>query len=215
MINYILRQKKENEWRRVLFYIPSLKKRIKREFDPKILYNKLDFDDVDIILTLLEKESSKFHWKRLFTKVKIFYLILILTFVILSLLYTFYYKKLFIALIHFFIALIFSFQYFFCILNFFRKKYVKVHKSLYPLILNINRKLLNNKGLYLMINPNFTYINIYLVPSFIQATVHLQNFIYESDDEEKKNYCNKDLTFNNTTDILNAYIQAKQGFGLL
>ena len=66
-----------------------------------------------------------------------------------------------------------------------------------------------------MINPNFTYINIYLVPSFIQATVHLQNFIYESDDEEKKNYYNKDLTFNNTTDILNAYIQAKQGFGLL
>ena len=214
MINYILRQKKENEWRRVLFYIPSLKKRIKREFDPKILYNKLDFDDVDIILTLLEKETSKFRWKRLFIKVKIFFLIVILTFVFLSFLYTFYYKKLFIALINFIIALLLSFQYFFCVLNFFRKKYVKVHKKIYPLILNINRKLLNNKGLYLMINPNFSYINIYLVPAFIQATVHLQNFIYD-DDEEKKNYYHKDFTFNNTTDILNAYIQAKNGFGLV
>ena len=214
MINDILKHKKQHEWKRVLFYIPSLKKKINRKFDPKILYNKLDFDDVDIILTLLEKETSKFHWKRLFTKVKIFFLILIISFVILSILYTFYFKKLFIAFIHFFIALLLSFQYFFCVLNFFRKKYVREHKKLYPLIFNINRKLLNNKGLYLMINPNFSYINIYLVPTFIQATVHLQNFIYD-DDEEKKNYYNKDFIFNNTTDILNAYIQAKHGFGLM
>ena len=74
MINDILKHKKQHEWKRVLFYIPSLKKKINRKFDPKILYNKLDFDDVDIILTLLEKETSKFHWKRLFTKVKIFFL---------------------------------------------------------------------------------------------------------------------------------------------
>ncbi len=214
MINYILRYKKQHEWKRVLFYIPSLKKSIKRQFDATILYNKLDFDDVDIILTLLEKETSKFRWKRLFIKVKIFFLIVILTFVFLSFLYTFYYKKLFIALINFIIALLLSFQYFFCVLNFFRKKYVREHKKLYPLIFNINRKLLNNKGLYLMINPNFSYINIYLVPAFIQATVHLQNFIYD-DDEEKKNYYNKDFIFNNTTDILNAYIQAKNGFGLV
>ena len=152
--------------------------------------------------------------EKIIYKSKNIFPILIISFVILSILYTFYFKKLFIAFINFFIALLLSFQYFFCVLNFFRKKYVKVHKKIYPLILNINRKLLNNKGLYLMINPNFSYINIYLVPTFIQATVHLQNFIYD-DDEEKKNYYNKDFIFNNTTDILNAYIQAKHGFGLM
>ena len=217
MINSILKKKKESEWKRVLFYIPRLKKKINRKFDSNILYGKLEPDDIDIILVLLEKETSKFHCKRLFTKVKIFYLLVTIILSTLCLIYIFYYKKLIIGIIIFVVLLLFDFQYFFYVINYFRKKYIKVHKKIHPLVDTINRKLLCSKGLHLMISPDFTYINIYLVPDFIQATIYLQNFIYNHsyDEESKKNNFQKDFTFNKTSDILNAYVQTKQGFGLI
>ena len=117
MINSILKKKKESEWKRVLFYIPRLKKKINRKFDSNILYGKLEPDDIDIILVLLEKETSKFHCKRLFTKVKIFYLLVTIILSTLCLIYIFYYKKLIIGIIIFVIILLFDFQYFFYVIN--------------------------------------------------------------------------------------------------
>ena len=113
----------------------------------------------------------------------------------------------------------------------------KVKKStqrkLYPLIDNINRKLFNMRSLYLMINQDLSYVNIYIIPPFIEANVLLKNILFDSQSSEDRantqdnkniNYNDKNLIKNKETlktsknnktkDILKSNIDIK-GLGLL
>ena len=80
-------QKRPKEWSRVLFHISKCSGKIKRKFNPEILFNKLEQDDVNIIMALIEKEAGKFSLLRFFYKVSIIVIIISILVFILSLIF--------------------------------------------------------------------------------------------------------------------------------
>ena len=229
------RQNKPKVWSRVIFHISRCTGKIKRNFNPDVLYGKLEQEDVDIVMALIEKEAGNFKFLRFFYKLEIivvilmfssFVLLLIFFFVLNNSLYGFFLVFIFILLVIFYFGFVNS-----CI-----HKIRKITiKKLYPIIDNINRKLFNMRGLYLMINQNLNYVNIYIIPAYIEANVLLKNIIYDSQSSEsiaksQNNKCNENenendnkiLNFKNSVNITNnksrdilTTNQVTNGLGLL
>ena len=198
------RQNKPKVWSRVIFHISRCTGKIKRNFNPDVLYGKLEQEDVDIVMALIEKESGKFAFLRFFYKLEIivvvlmfssFVLILIFFFVLNNSLYGFFLVVLFILLVIFYYGFVNS-----CI-----HKIRKITmKRLYPTIDDINRKLFNMRGLYLMITQNLNYVNIYIIPAYIEANVLLKNIIYDSQSSESRTKSQNDkCNENDNNNILN------------
>ena len=79
---------KNKEWHRVLFHISQSSGKISREYTHiNINFPKISTDDLDLILTLLEKETGHFFYVRLHFKFKLLILILIALCIIFSMLF--------------------------------------------------------------------------------------------------------------------------------
>ena len=89
----IIPQKRPIKWSRVLFHISKCSGKIKRKFNPDIVLNKLDQEEVNIIMALIEKESGKFTLLRFFYKISIIVIIFSILVFISSLIFFFCYKK--------------------------------------------------------------------------------------------------------------------------
>ena len=229
-IGYYNKQNNKIFWNRCEFYISHCEGKIKTKFDINKLFNKLEKDDVEIIMWLLEKDTNRFFIIRLFFKIKVFFLILLIIFIFLVLFYFLYYKNVVVGLtLSILSLLIFSF-YLFIVNPFYKKRLKIIFKKVYPLLDCVNRKLFHKKGLYLTINHDFTYIEIYLVPDSVKGNLVLKNLI--SENVSKNNSINKEnyellnkftlkneniLHLNNktTVGILLSYIEVKQKLGLL
>ena len=70
------RQNKPKVWSRVIFHISRCTGKIKRNFNPDVLYGKLEQEDVDIVMALIEKEAGNFKFLRFFYKLEIIVVIL-------------------------------------------------------------------------------------------------------------------------------------------
>ena len=229
-IGYYNKQNNKIFWNRCEFYISHCEGKIKTKFDINKLFNKLEKDDVEIIMWLLEKDTNRFFIIRLFLKIKVFFLILLIIFIFLVLFYFLYYKNVVVGLtLSILSLLIFSF-YLFIVNPFYKKRLKIMFKKVYPLLDCVNRKLFQKKGLYLTINHDFTYIEIYLIPDSVKGNLVLKNLI--SENVSKNNSINKEnyellnkftlkneniLHLNNktTVGILLSYIEVKQKLGLL
>ena len=223
-------QKRPKEWSRVLFHISKCSGKIKRKFNPEILFNKLEQDDVNIIMALIEKEAGKFSLLRFFYKVSIIVIIISILVFILSLIFFLVSKNSMNGIICLTLTILLVILYLFLINNCINKRKKSYLKKLYPITDEINRKLFNMRNLYLMIDREIEYVCIYIVPAFIEANVLLKNIIYDdshSSDEKTKpsenNYNNNrknnknisnDLSSNKTKDILKINVCSK-GLGLL
>ena len=223
-------QKRPKEWSRVLFHISKCSGKIKRKFNPEILFNKLEQDDVNIIMALIEKEAGKFSLLRFFYKVSIIVIIISILVFILSLIFFLVIKNSMNGIICLTLTILLVILYLFLINNCINKRKKSYLKKLYPITDEINRKLFNMRNLYLMIDREIEYVCIYIVPAFIEANVLLKNIIYDdshSSDEKTKpsenNYINNgtnnksipnDLSSNKTKDILKINVGSK-GLGLL
>ncbi len=223
-------QKRPKEWSRVLFHISKCSGKIKRKFNPEILFNKLEQDDVNIIMALIEKEAGKFSLLRFFYKVSIIVIIISILVFILSLIFFLVIKNSMNGIICLTLTILLVILYLFLINNCINKRKKSYLKKLYPITDEINRKLFNMRNLYLMIDREIEYVCIYIVPAFIEANVLLKNILYDdshSSDEKTKpsenNYINNgtnnksipnDLSSNKTKDILKINVGSK-GLGLL
>ena len=223
-------QKRPKEWSRVLFHISKCSGKIKRKFNPEILFNKLEQDDVNIIMALIEKEAGKFSLLRFFYKVSIIVIIISILVFILSLIFFLVSKNSMNGIICLTLTILLVILYLFLINTCINKRKKSYLKKLYPITDEINRKLFNMRNLYLMIDREIEYVCIYIVPAFIEANVLLKNIIYDdshSSDEKTKpsenNYINNgtnnksipnDLSSNKTKDILKINVGSK-GLGLL
>ena len=208
------RQNKPKVWSRVIFHISRCTGKIKRNFNPDVLYGKLEQEDVDIVMALIEKEAGNFKFLRFFYKLEIIVVILMFSSFVLLLIFFFVLNN---SLYGFFLVFIFILLviFYFGFVNSFIHKIRKITiKKLYPIIDNINRKLFNMRGLYLMINQNLNYVNIYIIPAYIEANVLLKNIIYDSQSSEsiaksQNNKCNENendnkiLNFKNSVNITN------------
>ena len=223
-------QKRPKEWSRVLFHISKCSGKIKRKFNPEILFNKLEQDEVNIIMALIEKQSGKFSFLRFFYKLSIIVIIISILVFILSLIFFLVIKNSMNGIICLTLTILLVILYLFLINNCINKRKKSYLKKLYPITDEINRKLFNMRNLYLMIDREIEYVCIYIVPAFIEANVLLKNIIYDdshSSDEKTKpsenNYINNgtnnksipnDLSSNKTKDILKINVGSK-GLGLL
>ena len=229
-IGYYNKQNNKILWNRCEFYISHCEGRIKKQFDINKLFNKLEKDDVEIIMWLLEKDTNKFFVIRLFFKIKIFFIVLLIIFTFLVLFYFLYFKNTLNGIILTVLSLlIFSF-YLFIVNPFYKKRLKILFKKVYPLLDCVNRKLFQKKGLYLTVNQDFTYIQIYLVPDSVKGNLVLKNLISEnvsknnSINNENNEILNKftlknenilHLNKKTTVGILLSYIEVKQKLGLL
>ena len=227
----IIPQKRPIQWSRVLFHISKCSGKIKRKFNPDILFNKLEQEDVNIIMDLIEKESGKFTLLRFFYKISIIVIIFSILVFISSLIFFFVIKNSMFGMIFLTLSVLLVILYLFIINTCINKRKKSYLKRLYPITDEINRKLFNMRNLYLMIDREIEYVCIYIVPEFIEANVLLKNMLYDdssgSVEREKhieNNYINNnksnnkiipnDLTSNKTGDILKINVGSK-GLGLL
>ena len=223
-------QKRPKEWSRVLFHISKCSGKIKRKFNPDILFNKLEQDDVNIIMALIEKEAGKFSLLRFFYKVSIIVIILSILVFILSLIFFLVIKNSMNGIILLILAVLLVILYLFIINTCINKRKKSYLKKLYPITDEINRKLFNMRNLYLMIDREIEYVCIYIVPAFIEANVVLKNILYDDSigsierEKPENNYMNNnksnnkiipnDMSSNKTGDILKINVGSK-GLGLL
>jgi hypothetical protein len=225
----IIPQKRPIQWSRVLFHISKCSGKIKRKFNPDILFNKLEQEDVNIIMALIEKESGKFTLLRFFYKISIIVIIFSILVFISSLIFFFVIKNSMFGMIFLTLSVLLVILYLFIINTCINKRKKSYLKRLYPITDEINRKLFNMRNLYLMIDREIEYVCIYIVPAFIEATVLLKNMLYDdshSSEEKNKpsenNYINgtnnksipNDFSSNKTKDVLKINVDAK-GLGLL
>ena len=224
-------QKRPKEWSRVLFHISKCSGKIKRKFNPDILFNRLEQDEVNIIMALIEKQSGKFSFLRFFYKLSIIVIIISILVFILSLIFFLVIKNSMNGIILLILAVLLVILYLFIINTCINKRKKSYLKKLYPLIDKINRTLFYMRNLYLMIDGEIEYVCIYIVPAFIEANVVLKNILYDdsigSIEREKpfeNNYMNNnksnnkiipnDISSNKTGDILKINVGSK-GLGLL
>lgn len=218
------------EWSRAIFHISKCNGRIKRKFDPNILYNKLEQVDVNIIMDLIEKETGKFSSIRFFYKVSIIVIILAFIIFIISIIYFLIIRNSMNGMFFLASAILLIILYLYIINTCINKKKRAYLKRLYPITDEINRKFFDMRNLYIMIDREIEYVCIYIVPTFIKANVLLKNILYNdshsSEDKYKpseNNYINKatnvkiipnEISNNKTGDVLKINICSK-GLGLL
>lgn len=232
--NYTKERKQQVNWARVLFHISKCNGKINRKFNPKTLFGKLEQEDVDIVMSLIEKEAKKFSFLRFLYKLEIIVIILSLIIFILAVIFFFIFDNDLKGFIFLFCGVLLILFYFFVVNRTISKNKKSIQKKLYPVLDHINRRLFNMRSLYIMIDQDLNYICIYIVPPFIEANVLLKNILYDSQNSEvkdkkeisnnnftniynsnqDKNTQNYDLSSNKTRDILKVN-EGKRGFGLL
>jgi hypothetical protein len=163
-------------------------------------------------------------------KIKIFFLVILIIFIFLVLFYFLYFKNSLVGIVLSLLSFLIFCFYLFIVNPFYKKRLKILFKKVYPLLDCVNRKLFQKKGLYLTINHDFTYIEIYLIPDSAKGNLVLKNLI--SENVSKNNSSNKDnydllnkftlkneniLHLNNKTTIgiLLSYIEVKEKLGLL
>ena len=205
------------EWHRVLFHISQSSGKISREYTHiNINFPKISTDDLDLILTLLEKETGHFKFKLLI-------LILIALCIIFSMLFflVFTHKVPVIIFLCLIVALFLS--YMITRHTFFRKYYKHSLRKVYTLLSEANKRLFSKESYYMMLDPDLNYVALYTVPNELRASIQLTNLIEENENENhiekinnylspntKKVLDSKDMSTNKTTDILKAYLEIKQ-----
>ena len=207
----------------MLFNIRQSHGHIKRNFnDINDYFKKVCIDDLELILTLIEKETSNFFYVRLNFKFKIFIIILLILTLLLTLLYFLYFKNKISSVICICSIILIFVIYMVCKHSVFRRYYRHSLKKIYILLDEVNKKLFSKDNFYMMVDPEMNYVALYTIPDEIMASIQIKNFIEQVDEDdhvEKNNYLSpntkkvilsKDMSMNKTTDIFRAYLEIKQ-----
>lgn len=213
---------KNKEWHRLLFHISQSSGQISREYTHiNINFPKISTDDLDLILTLLEKETGHFFYVRLHFKFKLLMLTLIALCIIFSSLFFFVFNHTVPAIIFLCLIVALFLSYMICRHTFFRKYYKYSLRKVYTLLSEANKRLFSKESYYMMLDPDLNYVALYTVPNELRASMQLTSLIEENENHIEKinNYLSpstkkvldsKDMSTNKTTDILKAYLEIKQ-----
>ena len=165
-------------WCRVVFPISKCNGRVKRKyFREELLYNKTSIQDIKFVFTLFETKTHNFSNVRLFFKVKILFVLLILICVLCSVLSFVILDLIVLGVILLVVGLLFFGLFCFCVMNVFKNVYKQEYKKLYSMLMEINKKLFEPKRLYLMVSPDLDLFVLYIVPPILQLRLQINNFI--------------------------------------
>ena len=139
-------------------------------------------EDIIFIMKLISKESHNFSpVKSRFNKTLFFTIICLLSFA-LGIVF-FHKKKVHFGILFLFIFIIFGFIYLHKVRKSINNEYKKCQRKLFRISDHINRKLLGKLGYYLLIDCNFRFVGIYVIPGYIKSILELR----EHNMEIKKN----------------------------
>ena len=173
---------KKSRFQIIVFPISQITGKIKIKKNQKYNLPNISSADIIFIMKLISKESHNFSpVKSRFNKT-LFFTIICLLFFVLSIFF-FHKKKVHFGLIFLFIFLIFGFIYLHKVRKAINNDYKKCQRKLFRLSDHINRKLLGKLGYYLLIDCNFRFIGIYIIPGYIKSILELR----EHNIEIKKN----------------------------
>ena len=173
---------KKSRFQIIVFPISQITGKIKIKKNQKYNLPNISSADIIFIMKLISKESHNFSpVKSRFSKT-LFFTMICLLFFVLSIFF-FHKKKVHFGLIFLFIFLIFGFIYLHKVRKAINNDYKKCQRKLFRLSDHINRKLLGKLGYYLLIDCNFRFIGIYIIPGYIKSILELR----EHNIEIKKN----------------------------
>ena len=173
---------KKSRFQIIVFPISQITGKIKLKKNQKYNLPNISSADIIFIMKLISKESHNFSpVKSRFNKT-LFFTVICLLFFALSIFF-FHKKKVHFGLIFLFIFLIFGFIYLHKVRKAINNDYKKCQRKLFRLSDHINRKLLGKLGYYLLIDCNFRFIGIYIIPGYIKSILELR----EHNIEIKKN----------------------------
>ena len=173
---------KKSRFQIIVFPISQITGKIKIKKNQKYNLPNISSGDIIFIMKLISKESHNFSpVKSRFNKTLFFTVICLLSFALS--IFFFHKKKVHFGLIFLFIFLIFGFIYLHKVRKAINNDYKKCQRKLFRLSDHINRKLLGKLGYYLLIDCNFRFIGIYIIPGYIKSILELR----EHNIEIKKN----------------------------
>ena len=173
---------KKSRFQIIVFPISQITGKIKLKKNQKYNLPNISSADIIFIMKLISKESHNFSpVKSRFNKTLFFTIICLLSFALS--IFFFHKKKVHFGLIFLFIFLIFGFIYLHKVRKAINNDYKKCQRKLFRLSDHINRKLLGKLGYYLLIDCNFRFIGIYVIPGYIKSILELR----EHNIEIKKN----------------------------
>ena len=173
---------KKSRFQIIVFPISQVTGKIKIKKNQKYNLPNISSADIIFIMKLISKESHNFSpVKSRFNKTLFFTIICLLSFALS--IFFFHKKKVHFGLIFLFIFLIFGFIYLHKVRKAINNDYKKCQRKLFRLSDHINRKLLGKLGYYLLIDCNFRFIGIYIIPGYIKSILELR----EHNIEIKKN----------------------------
>ena len=158
----------------VIFPISQFTGKIKLKKNKKYNLINISSEDINFIVKLILKETKNFSpVKSKFQQNLIFFIIITLS-LFFSILF-FHKKKIFIGILFIIMFVIFGFIYLHKTRKTIQNNYTKCHRKLYRLTDYINRKLLGKYGYYLLIDYNFRFIGIYIIPGYVQEILKLRD----------------------------------------
>ena len=182
-IKKIKKKKKKDEkmekepvlWRKIIFPISQLSGKIKKiKFNKQYLHKSLTDDDIDLILKLITRESSKFSPVRKNTKNKIIFFFICLIFFVFGCYFcikSIIWLGIICICLFFLMFLFYSFK----IKKKIQAAYKKCRQKLFFVTDFINRKYLGKLGLYLTIDSVLRFIAIYRVPKHIKQVLEYRD----------------------------------------
>ena len=207
-----------NAWRRIIFPISQCNGKILlKNFKESSLDKKTTIQDLHIAFSLLERSTYKFRNQRRCFIIKVCTICLSLFLFLLSLAFFLIVKKILAGVSLIILSCIFITIYIFCITNKYKLQIKADLKKIYPVLKEINTRLFVDNSLYLMINPDFNFFSLYIIPPFIQVNFKINNYFYSGSAKNKKkendsSYNRKSLDTvitNNIGDLVNDYLSSK------
>ena len=177
--NSKLQKKKPSPyWKKLEFPISQWSGKIIKDYKKMKIPNNLYKEDIDIILKLIFRKSHKFSVVKSSTRLISIFIFLILLFIFLGI-FHFIKKKYSLGITFFGISIFLIFVYLRPIKTSIHNKYKKCHQDLFYITDHINRKYLGDLGYYLLIDYNFKFIGIYIIPLYIKHILDYRDQLIE------------------------------------
>ena len=168
----------QNYWKKLEFKISQINGKIIKNYKKINFPKNLNQEDIDIILNLLSKKSKKFAPVRSNTQLTFIFVVLCFSSLGFGIFLLTKHKVLFgvILIVIFFLL---GFVYLHKIRKSIDVKYKKCHQDIFYLTDYINRKFLAHLGYYLLVDYNFKFIGIYLIPFHIWNLLQFRDKIID------------------------------------
>jgi len=176
-------------WKKLEFPISQWTGKIKKTYNKYKFPNNLNKEDIEIILKLIAKESKNFSAVKNNSRLTFIFIFLCVTSFAFGIFYLIK-KRTYLGIALILICLFLLFIYMHIIKKSINNKYKKCYQDLFYLTDYINRKYFCDLGYYLLVDYNFKFIGIYIIPNYIREILKFRDYNIEIKEKYKDDTIN-------------------------